>query len=137
MRLLRRDGDRVTDAVLRGLIGKLRNRQAGGEPAVTVAAVHRIGAGTERLALPAAIRGVSGRLAVDDVGRNRQDALGVCGVPVRRMLADFSHETGDKLGCDLVDTVIVVAELRRRLVAFILIVDDKPGLVAGDANLAV
>ena len=41
------------------------------------------------------------------------------------------------LGCDLVDTVVVIAELRRRLIAFVLIVDDKPGLVAGDANLAV
>ena len=41
------------------------------------------------------------------------------------------------IGRDLVDTIVIVTELRRRLIAFVLIVDDKPGLVAGDADLAV
>ena len=43
----------------------------------------------------------------------------------------------DELGGDLVDPVVVVAELRRRRVAFVLVVDDQSGLVADDADLAV
>ncbi len=58
-------------------------------------------------------------------------------VSVCRMFANFSHESGDDVGRDLVDTVVVVAELRRRLIAFVLIVDDEPRLVASDADLAV
>ena len=47
---------------------------------MAVAAVHRVGAGPERLALAAAVRRVAGRLAVDHVRRDRQHALGVRGV---------------------------------------------------------
>ena len=98
---------------------------------MAVAPMHRVGAGTERLALAPSVRSISGGLAVDDIGRDRQHALSVRRVPVGRMLADLLHEAGHHAGGDLIDPIVVVAKLRRRLVAFVLIVDNQAGGVAG------
>ena len=62
MRLLRRDRNGVADAVQRIVVGQFRHRQTRREPAVTVAAVHGIGAGREWLTLAAAVRRVAGCL---------------------------------------------------------------------------
>ena len=115
MRLLRRDRDRVADAVQRILVGQLGDRQAGREPAMAVAAVHRVGARTERLALAAAVRRVAGMLAVDHVRRDRQHALGMRRIAIGRMLADLLHEARDEVGRDAVHPIVVVAELRNRV----------------------
>ena len=138
MRLLRRDRDRVADAVLRVLVGQLRDRQAESEPAMAVAPVHRVGARPERLALAPPVGRVSGRLAVHHVRRDGQHALGVDRVAIGRMLADLLHEARDEVGGDRVDPVVVVAELRAGL-SFTLdaIVDGEPGLVADHPDLAV
>src|SRR3954451_21255048 len=53
LRDARRDRDGEADAVLRIGIRQPRDGEAGGEPAMTVAAMHRIGAGAEWLALAA------------------------------------------------------------------------------------
>src|SRR3712207_8056965 len=52
----------ISDAVLRIGIGQLGDRQARGKPSVVVAAVHRIGAGSERLAGLAPVGRVAGVL---------------------------------------------------------------------------
>src|ERR1700761_7974277 len=46
VRFLRGNRDRVADPVQRVSVGQLRHRQAGSKPAVAVASVHRIGAGS-------------------------------------------------------------------------------------------
>ena len=66
--------------------GSLATDRARRDHAVGVAAVHRVGAGRERLAGAAAVRGVAGVLAVDHVGGDRQHRLGVHGVAVGRVL---------------------------------------------------
>ena len=137
MRLLRRDGDRVADAVLRILVRKLCDRQAGREPTMAVPAVHRVGARPERFALAATVRGVSRGLSIHDVRRDREHALRVCRVSIGRVLAYLLHEAGDDAGRDLIDAIVVVAELGCRGVVDILIVHDQSGLIAHDANLSV
>src|SRR5262245_60276191 len=97
---------------------------------MVVAAMHRVRSRPERFALPAAIVSVAGGLAVDDVRRDRQQALGVRRIPISRMLADLVHEARDEAGRDLVDPVIVVAELRNVGIALILVVDGETLLVA-------
>src|SRR5262249_9744250 len=67
VRLLRRNGHGVTDAVLRILVGKLRNRQAGREPAVVVAAMHWVGTGPKWLPFAPSIGRIAGGFAVDNV----------------------------------------------------------------------
>ena len=59
---------------------------------MAIAAMHRVGAWPERLALAPAVRRIAGRLAVDDIGRDRQHALRVNGVAIGRMLAELVHE---------------------------------------------
>ena len=95
---------------------------------MAVPAVHRIGARPERLALAATVRGVSRSLAVHDIGGDGEHALRVRRVSIGRVLADLLHEAGDDAGRDLIDAIVVVAELRRRFVTFVLIVDDQSGL---------
>jgi hypothetical protein len=59
-------------------------------------------------------------------------------VAVGGVFSYLPHEAGDDLRRDLIDPVVVVAELRRRLVPFVLIVDDQPGRrIAGDTDLSV
>ena len=58
---LRHDGKRVADAVLRFVVGQVRDRQARPQPAVGIATVHRVRAGCEGFALAAAVRRVAGR----------------------------------------------------------------------------
>ena len=90
---------------------------------MAVAAVHRIGARSEWLALATAVGGITGMLAIDDVRRDRQHALGMRRSAIGLVLADLLHELRDKVGSDAVDPVIVVAELRDRRAAFVHIVD--------------
>ena len=68
---------RERNAVRRVAIRNLRDGRGRGHDAVRVPAVHRIGAGRERLALAAAIRRVAGVLAVNDVRRDGQHRLRV------------------------------------------------------------
>src|SRR6516164_11281185 len=103
MRLLRCDRDGVADAVLRVLVGQLRDRQARSKTAMAVPAMHRISTRSERLALPAPVRGVTGGLAVDDIGSNREHALSVGRVPIGRVLTNFPHEAGDDVRRDLIN----------------------------------
>src|SRR5215831_5669372 len=137
MRLLRCNRNSVADAVLGVLVGQLRNRQAGSKPAMAVAAMHRIGTRSERLTLPAPVRGVSGGLAVHNVGGNRQHALGVRRVAIGRMLADLPHEAGDDVRRDLIYAVIVVAELGCRFIPLVLVVDDQACRIASDADVSI
>src|SRR6516164_6843379 len=104
---------------------------------MAVAAMHRIRARAERLALPASVRRVARRLAVDDVRSDGQHALRMRRVPIGRVLADLLHEAGHDGRGDLIDTIVVVAELRRRLVALVLKVDHESILIAGNADLAI
>src|SRR5262249_11322304 len=67
VRLLWRNGYGVADAVLRILVGKLCNRQARREPAVVVAAVHRVGTRSERLTFTPSIGRIAGGFAIDNV----------------------------------------------------------------------
>src|SRR6187431_646626 len=101
---------------------------------MTVAAMHRIGARSERLALAAAIGGVSRRLTVHHVRSDGEHALGVRRVAVSGVLSYLPHEAGDDIRRDLIDAVVVVAELRCRLVALVLIVNHQSFLIAGDAD---
>ena len=137
MRLLRRDRNGVADAVQRILVGQLGDRQAGCEPAVAVAAVHRIRARAERLALAAAVGRIAGVLAVDHVGGDRQHALRMRCIAIGRVLADLLHETRDKIRGDAVHPIVVVAELRRRALLSMRIVDGKAGVVPDHVDLAV
>src|SRR5262249_4927133 len=130
MRLLWRDRNGVADTVLSILVGKLRDRQAGSEPAMAVAAMHGISAWPERLTLPAPVRRVTGGFAVDDVGGNREHALSVRRIPIGRVFAYFSHEAGDDVRRDLINAVIVVSELGRRFITLILIVDNQARRIA-------
>src|SRR4029079_7991640 len=93
--------------------------------------------GSKWLAFPAPVRRISGLLAVDDIRGDRQHALRMRRVPIGRMLSDHSPETRDDIGGDLVDAVIVIAELRGRGIAFVLLVDNKTGLIARDADLSI
>src|SRR6185369_14826044 len=86
----------------------------GGVNAVTVAAVHRIGTWGERLALAAAVGRIAGRFPVNDIRGDRQDRLGVKRIPIGRVLTQLVHERADQPDSELVDAVIVVAELRER-----------------------
>src|SRR4051794_2011041 len=104
---------------------------------MAVASMHGVGAGSERFTLPPSVGGVSGGFAVDDIGSDREHALGVRRVPVGRMFADLLHEACDEADGDLIDPVVIVAELGRRLVAFILVVDHKSGSVPHGADLAI
>src|SRR6516225_3083747 len=96
---------------------------------MAVATMHRIGARRERLALAAPVGRVAGRLAVHDVGRDRQHALGMGRATIGRMLADLAHEARDDLGGYGVDPIVVVAELRYRPVALHAVVDGEAALV--------
>src|SRR4051794_7286340 len=99
MGLLRRDGDSVTDAVLSILVGQLRHRKARRQPAMTVASVHRVGAGSKWLAFAASVRRVPGVLSVDNVRSDGQHALRMRRVAIGRMLANLVHESGDDIRC--------------------------------------
>ena len=112
MRLLRGDRYGVTDAVLRIPVGQLRNRQAGGEPAMAVAAAHRVRARCERLPFPPAVGRGAGRLAIDHVRRDGQHALGMRGAAIGGVLAELLHEAGHEVCGDAVHPIIVVPELR-------------------------
>src|SRR5271167_2132272 len=101
---------------------------------MAVPAMHWISTWSERLALPAPVRGVAGGLAVDDVGGNREHALSVRRVPIGRVFANFPHEAGDDVRRDLINAVIVVAELGRRFIALVLVVDDQARRIASNAH---
>src|SRR3954452_2819093 len=101
---------------------------------MAVAAMHRVRARSERLALAPSIRRIAGRLAVDDVRGDGEHALRMRRVSVRGMFTNLLHEAGHETGGDLIDAVIVVAELRRWRISFVLVIDHQTGCVAGHAN---
>ena len=137
MRLLRGDRHGVADAVLRIPVGQLRDREAGCEPSMAVAAVHRVRARCEGFPLAPAVGRVAGRLAVDHVRRDRQHALRMRCAAIGRVLAELLHEARHEVRRDAVHPVVVIPELRDRRLAFIHIVDGKAGLIADDADLSV
>src|SRR3954453_15760599 len=99
------------------------------------AAVHRVGARAEGLALAPPAGSVAGRLAVNDVGRDRQNRLRMHRTPVGRVLADLGHEPLDEVGGDVVHPRVVVAECRE--LAFRAVIDDQSRVVADYAYLSV
>src|SRR5258708_39566114 len=103
---------------------------------MAVAAVHRVGAWPKRLALASSVRRVAGRLAIHDVRRDGEHALRMGRATVGRMLAQLLHEAGDELGGNGIDPVIIVAELRKRVIAVGLVVDHEASFIADDTNLA-
>ena len=101
VRLLRRDRDGVADAVLRILVGQLRDRQAGREPAMAVAAVHRVGARARTArpcgGRPACCRSPCRRPRCEVIVSTR---LRVHRVAIGRVLAELLHEARDEVGRD-------------------------------------
>src|SRR5262249_27782013 len=111
----------------------------GREPAMTVAAVHRVCARSERLALAAAVRRIAGVLAVDPVRRDGQYTLRVGGIAGGRVLADLGPGSGANVRGAAGHRGVVVAELGNRIgaVEFGPIVDGQSGVVADDVDLGV
>ena len=53
------------------------------------------------------------------------------------MFADLLHELGDNMGSNTVDAVVIVAELRHRIFAFVFIIDHQTRIVANDVYFSV
>jgi hypothetical protein len=58
-------------------------------------------------------------------------------VSVSRVLAYLLHEAGDDARRNLIDSIVIIAELGCRGIIDVLIVNDQSVLVAHDANLSV
>src|SRR3569623_1356885 len=101
---------------------------------MAVPTVHRVRARPERLALAAAVRSISSSLAVNDIRSNGEHALCVRRIAVGWVLSYLPHEAGDDVRRDLINAVVVVAEVRRRLIPLILIVDHQSCRIAGHAD---
>ena len=108
----RHDRVREGNAVLGLVVRKLRNREGRGKHPVGVASVHGVRTRSKRLATAAPVRRVPRVLAVDNVRGDRQNRLGVHRVAVRREATNLLHKRLNQLHRDVVDAVIVVAELR-------------------------
>ncbi len=128
-----RQGER--DAVLGIVVGDLGDRHQRRQRPVGVAAVRRIGAGRERIALLAAIRRRAGVLAVDHVRGDRQHRLRVHRAAIGRIHADLVHHRRDELLGDVVGAIVVVAEAGKLPVD--LEVDDQALGVAHRLDLCV
>src|SRR4030095_5313399 len=103
--------------------------------AVGVPAMHRIGSGRERFAVPPAIGRVTGALAVDHVRSDRQNRLGMEGVTISWILAQLVHESAYKPGGKVIHAVVVIAELRKSPFSFV--VGYQASLIANDSHLSV
>ena len=62
--------------------------------------------------MPPAIGRVAGALAIHHVRCDGQHGLGVDGVTIGRKLSELIHECGDHPGREMVDLIVVIAELR-------------------------
>src|ERR1051325_4134478 len=103
--------------------------------AMTVAPVHRISARRKGLSHPSPVGGIAGALAVHDVRGNRENGLRVGGVSIGGILPQLPHKGADQPRGELVNPVIVVAELWE--IAFRLIVSYQARLVAYDSHSRV
>ena len=97
--------------------------------------VHGVGAGREGLSALAPVGGRAGLLAVDQVGRDREDRLRVHGVAIGRVLPDLGHEGLDQPDRQLVHPIVVVAEGRK--LALDAIVHRQPVVVTHDLDPGV
>src|SRR4030095_2538275 len=103
--------------------------------AVGVPAMHRIGSGRERFAVPPAIGRVTGALAVDHVRRDRQNRLGMEGVSISWILAQLVHESAYHPGGKVIHAVVVISELRK--LSFSFVVGYQASLIANDLHPGV
>ena len=92
----------IGNTILAVIIGKLCHRRHGGDAAVLIPAVHRIGSGSERLAPLAAVRRGTGFLAVYHVGGDGQNGEGGLAVPVGGAFRDLVHEHFNHLHGDFI-----------------------------------
>src|SRR5262245_25564419 len=103
--------------------------------AVNIAAVHGVGAGRKRFSLPAAVGRIAGALAVNHVGSDRQYRLRMNRIAISRVLPQLAHELRYDPRCQLIDAIIVVAEVRK--LAFGDVIGYQTRGVAHDLYLRV
>src|SRR5262249_43830393 len=128
-----RSGER--NSVCSIAVRNLRYRSCRRMQTMFIPAVHWIGAGGEWFPLSSAIRRITGILAVHDVRGNRQDRLSVNSFPIRRIFPQLSHKRADDPRRELIDSIVVIAELRER--ALSLIIGHKTTLIADHSNFCV
>src|SRR5258708_7871007 len=102
---------------------------------VRVTPVHRIGAGSKRFALPAAIRSVARGLPINDVRGDRQNRLRVEGVAVSGTLPQLVHESANEPGGQVVHSIVVITKLW--ILAFRFVICDQSGVIANHSYLGI
>src|SRR5690349_3238373 len=102
---------------------------------MVVTSMHRICTGRKRLAAPTAVRSVASRLPIHDVGCDCQNGLRVESAAIRGVLSQFPHKCADQPSSQLINAVVVVAELWEVACGFV--VSHEPGLVPDHANFGV
>src|SRR5580765_5286858 len=102
---------------------------------MAIATVHGIGARSERFTALAAVRRVPGVLAIYDVRCDGQHRLRMHRLAIRRVFAKLRHERTYDPRCQVVDAIVIVAELRE--LSFDFVVRDQASLVADSPHTCV
>ena len=97
-----------------------------------IPAVHGVGTGRKGLSLAAAVRCIAGVLAINDIRCDGQNRLGVDRIPVGRVFPQLAHKHRDNRGSEMIDAIVVVAELRE--VSLRDVIDNQALIVTNDLD---